>query len=237
MLDQVGDEEAIYSPLARGASVLSERFLEAAGAGTPRAGGGAPAASDGRATPRSPWLVGGWAGAYRGCSVLLASCSVCMEQLLTAPEPQPSSSDVCLTATARRSATHSRVGAADLYTLHTSPLAASAASSPSHQPRQVARAVQFESNFDDGGGGGWSLSAGGTEQAVAAQRVGRRPSFTGGPVGPASPGRRRVPHAGAEEIQPAAAEAGWVRDSRDQDTGEAAAVRPAPRRMPRQQCA
>lgn len=157
VLGQLGDEEAIYSPLARGASVLSDRFLEAAGAGS---GAG--------------------------------------------------------------------FGAADRYALHSSsPLAASAASSPSHQLRPVARTVQFDS--------GWSSAGGGAGQAcVAAQRVGRRPSFSDCPARPASPRGRRVPRAGAEEIQPAT-EALWLRDSRDLDTGEAAAVRPAVRRMPRQQ--
>lgn len=165
VLDQLGDEEAIYSPLARGASVLSDRFLETAGAHTPRSGAG-----------------------FGGVQA-----------------------------------------AADLYTVHSSsPLAASAASSPSHhQPRPVARAVQFDQ--------GWGSAGGGAEQAgVAAQRVGRRPSFSGCPSGASSPAGRRVPRAGAEEIQPAA-EAQWLHDSRDLDTGEAAAVRPAVRRMPRLQ--
>ena len=65
MLDQVGDEAAIYSPLARGASLLSDRgYLDggACGGATPRslASVGPPLVSDGGGTPRSPWCVLRW---------------------------------------------------------------------------------------------------------------------------------------------------------------------------------
>ena len=61
VLDQVGDEAAIYSPLARGASLLSDRgYLdaEAGGGATPRSlASNGPLVSDGGGTPRSPWCV------------------------------------------------------------------------------------------------------------------------------------------------------------------------------------
>lgn len=60
VLDEVGDDAAIYSPLGRGASALSEQGLLAGpwdGASTPRsiASSPGPLVSDGGATPRSPW--------------------------------------------------------------------------------------------------------------------------------------------------------------------------------------
>ena len=62
VLDQVGDEAAVYSPLARGASLLSDRgYRDGAGGGggaTPRSlASNGPLVSDGGATPRSPWCA------------------------------------------------------------------------------------------------------------------------------------------------------------------------------------
>lgn len=57
-MEEVGDEAAVYSPLARGASVLSERgYLEEGGwAGTPRSSRSPTPGADGAGSrPRSPW--------------------------------------------------------------------------------------------------------------------------------------------------------------------------------------
>lgn len=56
ILERVGDEAAVYSPLARGASALSDHAWP--DGGTPRSGGSlTPAALDASGTPRSPWWV------------------------------------------------------------------------------------------------------------------------------------------------------------------------------------
>ncbi len=60
VLDEVGDEAAVYSPLGKGASAFSKQGLLGGawdGASTPRsiASSPGPLVSDGGATPRSPW--------------------------------------------------------------------------------------------------------------------------------------------------------------------------------------
>ena len=230
MLEQVGDEAAVYSPLARGASVLSDRgYLEEDAGGTPRSVGGPPGAplvSDGAGTPRSPWWVPAAAAALclwgdkgrKTCAWLLPHSGT------IAHHPPPLQ---C------RASTHERVYAAAVEmdasrsplgrptSLRSSPLGGSAASSPTRQPRAV-RSVQF------GGGAG-------EEEAVAVQRVGRRPSFTQqqapqyGAVPGASPSGRRV----LREAESIAAKGPWEEALRGRDAWEAAAAQPAPRRMPR----
>lgn len=69
VLDQVGDEAAVYSPLARGASALSDHTWPAGGdGGTPRSGGSL--APDASGAPRSPW----WA-APLACWRSVLACS------------------------------------------------------------------------------------------------------------------------------------------------------------------
>lgn len=216
VLDQVGDSEAIYSPLARGASVLSDRGYLEEGAGTPRSTAAAwPMVSDEAGTPCSPWWVSWfwvlqwllWSAVVEVRWRVLLSAGIFQQAAIASP--------------AYRLVTHNNVLFAAPQSLNGSPLAAGDASSPTRRSHAV-RSVQF----GDSWGGG---------DAVPAQRVGRRPSFTSYTNGAPSPGSRRVPRA-AEEIQPAAeSEAIHVWDSRDQDTGEASPVRPAVRRMPRQQ--
>lgn len=60
VLDEVGDEAAVYSPLGRGASALLEQGLLPGPWGstsTPRSTSPGPLVSDGGTTPRSPWCV------------------------------------------------------------------------------------------------------------------------------------------------------------------------------------
>lgn len=159
VLEHVGDEAAVYSPLARGASVLSDRGYFEDGLGSPHS------------SPSKRLLAG---------------------------------EDAC---TPR-----------------------STASSPTRQPRAV-RSVQFGSSPQQ-------QRWGAEEEAVAVQRVGRRPSFTqqqaaaaqlGAATGAAS-GSRRV----LREAESIAAKGGaWQEALRELDTREAAGVRPAARRLPR----
>ena len=171
VLEHVGDEAAVYSPLARGASVLSDRGYFEDGLGSPHS------------SPSKRLLAG---------------------------------EDAC---TPR-----------------------STASSPTRQPRAV-RSVQFGSSPQQ-------QRWGAEEEAVAVQRVGRRPSFTQQQATAAPPhailGRAAAAQLGAatgaasgsrrvlREAESIAAKGGaWQEALRELDTREAAGVRPAARRLPR----
>ncbi|KAL4858785.1 Zinc finger protein Dzip1 [Chlorella vulgaris] len=227
VLDEVGDDAAIYSPLARGASVLSDRGYFSPGA-TPRATSspavcGSPVLCGSPTQRQSRW--GPQAADETGLSA--SPWALTNERVFRAGVGAEGSLSASPLA---HGASQSR---------HTSPSPpTSAGASPVPWPRSAATHVQFSRGDGDE-----------EEDHFEVQRVGKRSSFSQtaarGGAAPTSPPQRwqqqgavlrgtearlptsrRLPKQGQEEIVPAERQR---RDSRDWDTGEAAAVRPAMR--------